>query len=799
MLAGRPRHRLRRPWIAVMAMLSAVSLIGTQAPRVSAESPANVTIIGVSDSDGSTKNIEKQLESAKKSGAQVEMVKPDGSSPGATGGGDSQGAGSPDQSGVLKGRADGDLLAEQSRKGVALMEPKVESAFAKVPQQKKIIVIAQGNGAGAAGNVLERVAFGNKPVTKDRIAGHILIGDPYRNGSVGAQAQKPVKTPDSKPAAQQAGFQQPQQTDSALPSKVQDSGADKRVKEQIDSNKIRQRDRDGENNSRPSDSNAASDVQGSRGGVDSGEDSSSYGSDGSGSGRRVIKDYEERYGGDPNDNPNSTDWTPGSQGATTTTPAPSSETSAPEVPEPGPTESASPEPSAPSAPETTPSAPSSAVPAPDTPQAPVKPGDGVQADPNKRTSDGVQDDSQYVPDNFVPGTGKDGKDVGGVVRVIPLPKGGGEGPTGQTPPALSTEQGARGQAERGVTQIADQVQKGIGGLFQQGKSQIGLVDNGTTTVFGAGDKVATPGTGILGQRSKGFGDLESRGLSVCAEGDARCASNGITGTLISVLTTDYKMSTAEANSTMRGFVELGDILAKIDGNKLTKAREAASRCGKTVPQSVDAAVSGSVDLGSLRNARPNGSDDRCNAAVSAYAAIASDVYNQASSRPEVFRAAASVALLDPDATIGQRVAKRFPAEFRDQRMQEAMRRLASIGYALNGAAHNQVMRKFGSGSPTGQLSEADGRQLLGASAWLTDAIVRATTGVDQESLANVSRSVGGATDRSTMFQLQAAAFDDPATRAQPANGPVDYEHMTVASSMNAVDFTQDYLDKLSRR
>ena len=182
------RHVLIRYTVIIVAVITILCLI----PVAVAQSVGpNSTVIAVSDSDGSTADIDKIVEESEGTGAEIVVVTPDESerTKGYSSETASAAAGSPDtKEGDIIRDTDGDLLAEEALRGVELMEPLVEDALSSVKEDRDILVIASGNGAGAAGNVLEKIAFDEGPVSADRILGHVLIGDPYRTGSASAQS-----------------------------------------------------------------------------------------------------------------------------------------------------------------------------------------------------------------------------------------------------------------------------------------------------------------------------------------------------------------------------------------------------------------------------------------------------------------------------------------------------------------------------------------------------------------------------------------------------------------------------------
>ena len=726
------RHVLTQYVVIIVAIITVLCLL----PIVVAQDVGpNSTVIAVSDSDGSTADIDKIVEESESTGADIVVVTPDESerTEGYSSDTVSTAKGSPDsESGDIIRDIDGDLLAEEALRGVEIMEPLVEDALRSVNEDRDILVIASGNGAGAAGNVLERIAFDEGPVSADRILGHVLIGDPYRTGSASAQSearqdyrQMSFDSDISKPSV---GFRDETESVSELPEPDEGSEADQLLADSLADSEYDDDgvDRVGENNG-----DDDSDLDGLYASDDG------YGEFGEMDGRQVIPRWQHEYGSDPMDNPNQA------------TPKPREESKG--YKEHGGAEHQK------------------------EMEKPLLDGDGSSdssssngggsstdaADAEREArEEGREVEDNYAPDDWKPGNGSDGADVQEARSADPGANNG-EGAMGDGD-IWTLENDGRAESERGLTSAS------------------------------TSGSVTTPGTGVLGQRERGFGELEDSTLSICSTQDARCASNGMPTLLVQVLTGDLQKTPELAQSVLRGIIAIGRLISEVDKQQVAQLATESAKCGVSITTVSAAGSAGvaAVGTGVLAPAAvpalagaavaAGGAAQSCGRAAESSLRLTAEIYRLYKSDPDLIHAAELISLIDPDSETGQLILSKLPVEFQAPPVLELLRRIAKVGYALDSIRYDVYLEQMADGaSEISDLNPVGLANLLAVSLSLTDALAKAVFDVDQTLFGTFAASIGGVFGESSMAATLGAQIGDGLTQAG-----TEYDRSTGGNNMS---------------
>ena len=721
------RHVLIRYTVIIVAVITILCLI----PVAVAQSVGpNSTVIAVSDSDGSTADIDKIVEESEGTGAEIVVVTPDESerTKGYSSETASAAAGSPDtKEGDIIRDTDGDLLAEEALRGVELMEPLVEDALSSVKEDRDILVIASGNGAGAAGNVLEKIAFDEGPVSADRILGHVLIGDPYRTGSASAQsaAREDYRQIDFKDdiSKSSVGFPEESEGVSELPEPDEGSEADQLLADSLRDSEDDSNDgvdRVGENNSRE-ESDALSDPYAS---------GDRYSDLAEMNGREVIPRWQHEYGSDPEDNPNQAEIVPReeSEGYKEHGGAEHQE----EMEKPLDSGSSS--------------------------------SDGSSSDAADAERDAAENgrevEDNYVPDDWTPGNGSDGADVQ-EARAADPGANNGEGAMGDGE-IWAFENDGRANSERALTSAS------------------------------TSGSVTTPGTGVLGQRERGFGELEDSTLSICSTQDSRCASNGMPTLLVQVLTGDLQKTPELAHSVLRGLIAIGRLISNVDKQEIAQLASESTKCGASIATVTAAGGAGvaAVSSGVLAPAAvpavagaavaAGGAAQSCGRAAESSLRVAADIYRLYKSDPDLIHAAELISLIDPDSENGQLILSKLPVEFQAPPVMEMLRRISKVGYALDNIRYDVYLDQMADGA--GQISDLNPvglANLLAVSLSLTDALAKAVFDVDQTMFGTFAAGLGGAVGQSSMANMLGSQIGQGLTQAG-----ADYDRSTGGNTMS---------------
>lgn len=803
-----PLTKAKRGAAAVVAIITTVTLL----PLASAqEIDSDTTVIAVSDSDGSTSDIDQIVDDAEGKGAEVVEVTPDGTTSEGSSDGESSSEGGLDD---LDHDPDASV-SDQAKAGVDIMEPLVEEALGSVEEGRSIAVVASGNGAGAAGNILVKVAAGEGPVEQDRVQVIALIGDPYRTGSTSKQSEaratgRPVveqtsNTDETTDGADSSETESEDGLDDLSDDEVaaaldgmdeeddggEDSGSEggdeyddgvffsSGVSDGSDSvgfesseggsatdlpDKEESSDADREVEDALADDEDGPDRVGenNNGGSDSDDDREDSGSSDGGFGDQQLGENEDgqqlapRWGGEtyaekPEDNaggpPETKEHTP------------YYERDDEEDTEDG--DSGSEEPS----------------------ESP----DG-ESDGSSEGSDSDRDseiDDNYAEDDFDPGNGSDGQDVQDSREANPEANRG-EGSMGDGDIWANENGGARGDSDRGLTSSDDS------------------------------DLVTTSGTGVLGAREGDFGEMSDRTLSVCSSEDERCASNGMATILVDVLTGDLQRAPELGVSALRGIAALGRLIASVDKKEVAELSKSSTQCGVSVATVSGAVGTGyaSVSTGVLAPAAvpalmsaataAGGAAQSCGATVESGMTLAADLYEQYTSDPDLVQAGEIISILDPDSATGKKLLSRLPVEFQSKQVLDLLRHMARVGYALDSIAYDDYMRQYAAGgSQMKDMNPMAAVSMTSTTLGLVDALVKAMFNRDQTVFGAFGESLSGLSGSSSMASLSSASDgqrSDSGSGSESGDVEVssqyadryDYNSMSVADGLSAVQFVSDF-------
>lgn len=794
--------KYKRGATAVIALVTTATLL----PLASAqEITSETTVIAVSDSDGSTSDIDEIVDSAEDKGAEIVEVTPGGTTSEGSSDGETSSEGSLDD---LDHDSDASI-AEQAQAGVDLMEPLVEQALEGVEDGRDIAIVASGNGAGAAGNILVKVSAGDGPVEADRVQVIALIGDPYRTGSTSRQSEarvtgSPVRTQQVSRGSSESGVGDDLDIDDAdvdavrAELDVEENGGDEEDDGDSGSSSVSE-DYDffGSDSFSDGSDSVGFDADESQSATSLPDKEESTGAD-----REVEEqlaqsdddDGVDRIGESNNSGSDDEDGSSGSSSGSGDRQLGQNESGQELIPRwGGETYAESPEENEGGAPETKTYEPrksplddeddSSDSSDPEDKDDSSDSGDSEGSDTDRSSE--ITDD--YEKDDFDPGNGTDGQDIQDNREADP-------------------------DANRGEGSMGD----GEIWANEKGTGERGDVDRSLTS-SDESDLVTTSGTGVLGARDGDFGEMSDRTLSVCSKQDERCASNGMATILVDVLTGDLQRTPELGAAALRGIVALGRLIASVDKQQVAQLSKDSTACGVSVGTVSAAAGTGyaAVSTGVLAPAAvpalmgaataAGGAAKSCGSAVELGLTLAADLYSQYRDDPDLVQMTEIISILDPDSATGKKLLSKLPVEFQSPQVLDMLRHMAAVGYALDSIAYDGYMRQYASAA--GQMKDMNPMaavSMTSTTLGLVDALVKAVFNRDQTMFGTFGEALGGVSGQSSMSTLTSTSNGSGTSRSGTGgSGEVssdyadryDYNSMSVADGLSAVQFASDFVGK----